>query len=170
MNKYTTDIKTNAEIARQSESIAQCILQQLYPQSTFESIHDEQALWHYGDIMQDGWVYYDVKDDGCIAKTGNVFCELGKKWKYSGEKSDGWMKNGHYDYVCVLDQISCKMYVLDFRALKKVYREGRYISGIDLGDNYTCGYIVTLNKLRKRGVIECEVQYQYDSNGGIIIC
>ena len=56
-------------------------------------VRDNPEYFHIGDLITADGKGWDVKDDGVIHRTGNVFCETRKHWK-SGGHSDGWMMNG----------------------------------------------------------------------------
>ena len=159
---YTTDFNTNTEIAREAEEITIQLLHQLIEGTKFTSVHDDASCYHLGDILSSDGKYYDAKDDGVIHRTGNVFCEEKKRWN-SGNITDGWMRNGEYDYLCVLDNVDHNLYVLDFEKLKKVYKQGRYIETY-MGDNVTGGYCLPLWKCRKYGILLYEASYHYDED------
>ena len=101
-------------------------------------------------------------DDGVIHRTGNIFAEEMKYWK-SGSISDGWMRNGKYDYLCVLDMIDHNLYILDFNRFKKMYRKGKFIK-TNMGDNITTGYCVPLWRCREDKCLLYEIQYEYDED------
>ena len=165
-NKYDGNTQANAEMARDSEEIARELLNQLMPGQGFLSVHDEQELWHYGDIVSKDGKYFDVKDDGRICDTGNVFAEECKRF-YSNpdELADGWMKNSKYDYVCILDLIKQNMYVLDFAKLKKIYKNSSHkYAPSYLSDCISWGYCVPLSKCRKQGIIVAETGFVYDDD------
>ena len=159
---YTDDFNNNTEIAREAEEITIDLLYQLIPGTKFKSVHDDPSCFHLGDILSSDGKYYDAKDDGVIHRTGNVFCEEQKYWR-NGKTGDGWMRNGQYDYLCVLDMIKHNLYVLDFKKLKKVYKQGRFIK-TDMGDNITSGYCFPLWKCRKMGILVYETEYHYDED------
>lgn len=165
--RYTTNIKENAEIAREAEEIVIDLLGELITDRQFFSVHDDEECWHLGDIIDTKGKYYDAKDDGRIHKTGNVFAEDRKFWN-DGTQTDGWMRNGQYDYLCILDRVKKKIYVLDFNKLKKVYRGGRYIT-TNMGDNVTAGFCYPLSKCRKNGILLYETSYDYDEDWGYFV-
>ena len=160
---YTANFQHNVKISLEAEEIAQQLLGQL-THKKFVSVRDDPEFFHVGDLLSPDGKGYDVKDDGVIHRTGNVFCEVKKKWK-NGGVTDGWMLNGEYDYLVVLDRVDKNIYVLDFKKLKKIYKShGFYRSNIDMGDNYTDGFVVSLTKCRRLGVLVHEAQYTYDED------
>lgn len=160
--KYTTNFKNNTEVAREAEEITIELLEQLIDGVDFISVHDNEECFHLGDILGSDGKYYDVKDDGVIHRTGNIFAEEKKYWN-SGTASDGWMRNGKYDYLCVLDMIDHNLYVLDFQKFKKIYKNGKFIK-TNVGDNITTGYCVPLWRCRETGCLLYEVSYDYDES------
>jgi hypothetical protein len=160
---YTEDFQHNVKVSLEAEEIAQQLLWQL-THKKFTSVRDNPEYFHIGDLLSSDGKGYDVKDDGIIHNSGNVFCEVKKKWK-SGKVTDGWMLNGEYDYLVILDRVGKNIYVLDFKKLKKIYKPyGFYKNNINMGDNYTDGFIVSLLRCRMLGVIVHEAQYTYDED------
>lgn len=157
---YTADFQNNVKVSLEAENIAKDLLGQLIPNTKFTSVRDDAAYYHIGDLLGNDGKGYDVKDDGIIHRTGNVFCEELKIWK-SGIITDGWMRNGQYDYLCILDQIDHHFYVLDFPKLKRVYKNGKDIT-TDMGDNDTFGYIYPLRKCREQRILLFETEYYYE--------
>lgn len=162
---YTKDFQHNVKVSLEAEEIARELLEQL-TLDEFVSVRDDPAFYHVGDLLNQNWESFDVKDDGVIHRTGNVFCETRKRWKSSGTVTEGWMLNGEYDYLVVLDRVKHHIYILDFEKLKKVYRtSGHAVYGIDMGDNYTDGFVISLKKCRALGVLIDEAEYEYNDTG-----
>ena len=159
--KYNGNIEQNSEIARESEEICIQLLEDIYLDKTFTSVHDDKTCWHLGDILCSDGTYWDSKDDNRIYDTGNVFAEDKKVWP-SGKVSKGWMRNSQYDYVCVLDQIGHNLYILDFKKLQKIYKDRNKYVVSHLSDNDSWGYCVPLWKCRNSGALVFETSYHYD--------
>lgn len=156
---YTEDFQHNVRVSLEAENIAKELLEQL-TWETFVSVRDDPKFFHVGDLLDSHGKGYDIKDDGVINRTGNVFCETKKHWKNTGTITDGWMLNSEYDYLCVLDRVKNHIYLLDFEALKRVYTsQGRRILKVNMGDNYTDGYIISVDKCRDLGVLVDESAY-----------
>lgn len=159
---YTEDLRHNIIVSEEAENIAKELLEK-YTHQDFVSVRSEEEFFHIGDLLTMDGKGYDVKDDGIIHKTHNVFCETKKHWKSTGETTNGWMLNSEYDYLCILDQTDKHLYVLDFKMLKKVYLNyGRAVYNINMGDNYTDGYIIGLSSCRRLGVLVHDIKYTYD--------
>ncbi len=158
-NGYTTDFHSNTEIARKAEDITAELLEQIYRDVDFKSVHDERECFYKGDIKGTNGKYYEVKDCSCIHRTGNVFTEYSKEWN-NGTITDGWIKSCTGEYLCVLDRIDHNLYVLDLNKLKRIYKNYRRVK-TNMGDNYTVGYCVPLRECRKQGVLLYETPYFY---------
>ena len=158
--EYTENFQHNVDVSFEAEEIAKELLEQLTHQK-FYTVRDEPDWFHVGDLTTIEGKGYDVKDDGIIHKSGNVFCEVKKHW-LNGQTTDGWMLNGEYDYLVILDQIGKNIYVLDFEKLKKIYKSGYPKYNIKMGDNYTDGYAVPLKRCRAQGIIVYEASYYYE--------
>lgn len=170
--KYNTGcVEGDGEIARAAEELAIKILSKAMEGTKFSSLHDEEDMWHVGDIVAekgDKKKYIDVKDDGRINHTHNVFCEDYKIFKHvPGYKYPGFMRNSEYDYLAVLDQVSGKLYLLDFKKLQKVYTSF-YMTESRLSDCVSYGHLAPLYRLRSMGIIKCEIFYT-DLEGFICI-
>lgn len=158
--EYSKDFKHNVKVSLEAENIAQELLEELTGQQ-FYSVRSEPEFYHVGDLITIDGKGWDVKDDGVIYRTGNVFCETRKHWN-DGTITDGWMLNGEYTYLVVLDRVDKNIYVLDFEKLKKIYKTGNPKYGINMGDNYTDGFTVSLAKCRKQNALVYEAAYDYE--------
>ena len=164
---YTEDFEHNVDVSLEAEQIAQELLEQL-TWDQFTSVRDNPAYYHIGDLLDSHGKSYDVKDDGVVHATHNVFCETKKRWKSDGSRTDGWMLNSQYDYLVVLDRVGRHIYLLDFPELKKIYnRCGKPVYNVDMGDNYTNGFVVSLNKCRQFGVMVDESEYVVEADGSV---
>ncbi len=129
----------------------------------FDDKSDEKKYWHIGDIectdsLLDETFYIDVKDDGMISKTGNIFAEDNKIFKSNGKKEKGFMRNSEYDYVAVISQPDNKIYMLDFKEWKKYYRQGKYVTSY-LSDATCYGFVMPIWKAKRLGIIKYEIDY-----------
>lgn len=162
--EYTEDFDNNVKVSLEAENIAKQLLEQIY-WDEFTSVRDDPAYYHIGDLLDSAGRGFDCKDDGVINRTGNVFCETKKHWFNSGKTTDGWMRNGEYDYLVVLDRVDNHIYVLDFPVLKKIYKCcGKFKCGINMGDNYTDGFIVSLDRCKENNALIHAYSYIYDKD------
>lgn len=158
--EYNKDFKHNVKVSLEAENIAKELLEELTGKQ-FYSVRNDPEFFHIGDLITVDGKGWDVKDDGVINWSQNVFCETRKYWP-DGDITDGWMLNGEYTYLVVLDRVKKNIYVLDFEKLKKIYKTGKFKSRIDMGDNYTDGFTVSLAKCRKQNILVYEAAYEYD--------
>ena len=161
--EYDGNVKHNAEVAYTSEKLVRELLSQIYVGVDFYDKHDDVKSWHKGDILSSEGKWFDAKDDGVIFYTGNLFAEELKDWR-NGEISDGWMHSSKYSYVCDLDQQGKKLYIIDFKRLKEIYKKNNKYKKSRLSDCDSWGYIVPLWKLRESGALVAEVAYYWDDD------
>ena len=156
-------VEENSEKAKIAEGIVKTLLEQIIKGKHFEAVHDVEEFWHKGDIrcIENGR-FYEVKDDGVIHRSGNVYCEV-YKWFFDhpNVRKNGFMLDGQYERFCVLDQISCKLYILHFDRLKAIYKDYKMVDS-QLEDCDTKGTIVPLDVCRQRKILLYETEYYYD--------
>lgn len=120
---------------------------------------------HKGDIgvldLSNSKVHYiEVKDDSRIAQTHNVLCEEAVYYHESDTEVKGNMYSD-YEYYCVVSQQEQKLYIIDFKGLKKIYRNyTRKL--IPHEEQTTIAFLVPLGDLRKQNMIiaECGLRPQ----------
>lgn len=107
----------------------------------------------------------DAKDDGVCYRTGNIFVEEVIDRGYYWE--DGWIK-AKYDVLAVVSQQDSKIYFIDFPRLKKEYKRLRHAFDVPSKfKNHTCyGSLVRINKLREKGLLIAEVEYEGNEQDG----
>lgn len=103
-------------------------LRKLSTEYKFEDVSDLVEYRHKGDIkatcLATGQeIFIDVKDDSVIGSSRNVLCEEENFWKETGIYTDGFMYSD-YDYLAIVSQPERKIYVIDFKILKGIYRRG----------------------------------------------
>lgn len=157
------NVAEDAEIALEAELKAIDILNLAFPNTLFESVHDDKELWHTGDVRMTGRgfiKYMDIKDDGCIYYTGNVFCENYKYYHSSpNKKAKGFMRSSKYDLLGVFDDVKKKLYILDFRRLKQIY-ENYKIKKSHLSDCNSYGNCVPLRECKKHNALVFEIKFK----------
>lgn len=166
--KYNNgNVKEDAEIALAAEMKVIDILNMAFPNTKFESVHDDKELWHTGDIKMSGngfEKYIDVKDDGAIHYTHNVFAE---NYKYYHNKPNvkvnGFMKTSKYDLLGVLDDVEKKLYILDFVGLKKIYKNYE-LKKSKLRDCNSYGNCVPLKACEEKGILLFKIKFEDNDN------
>ena len=157
--------------AKRAEQITLEVLETATLDYDFTDVSTEEEYYHKGDIEVydldwDCHYYIDVKDDGVIYKTGNFLAEDQIYYKESGELRDGFMRNSTYDYVAYVSQPEQKIYMLDFTAWQKYYKQG-FFKRIPHEDQNTHGYLMPKWKAREYGILLAEIDYRKTDSGYI---
>lgn len=151
--------KEDLKRGKKSEELVKEILEELAPEYEFRITG--MLFQHKGDIeaiAPDGSVYYlEVKDDSCIAKTGNILCEEEVYYSDSDKLLPGNMYSD-YQFYCVLSQSERKIYVIDFDILRANYKSG-YYKEIPHPYQTTYAYLVELWKIKKWGGLITTIKY-----------
>ena len=128
MKQFWIDLAAGQKVEEQARQI----FLSLTDEYDIENVSDVVACRHKGDLLathkETGkQTYLEIKADSRIHDTQNVLCEEENYFYDSGEFRKG---NFHYDYeiYCVVSQEARKIYVMDFKVLKKIYKQGTYKS------------------------------------------
>lgn len=117
----------------------------------FEYVGDKPAYYKYGDIRairDDGSIFMlEVKNDERIAETHNVLCEELVVYHNTGDIKDGYMYN-YYEYYCIVSEPERKIYILDFKVMKKIYKQGQFRT-FPHKDQTTYGYLLPLKLIER---------------------
>lgn len=156
LQKFYLDL----EYAKTAEKIALSTFSSLAPEYKFEDVSGDRAYYHRGDILattpQGRAICIEVKQDGCIAATGNVLCE-DEVYYWDGDRKPG---NFHSDYeiYCVYSPQKQKLVVMDFDVLRRIYKQGNY-KIIHHADQTTYAYLLPLSFVEEEGgiiaIIDC---------------
>lgn len=158
---------------RVAETILYDVCRDMYKERAceIENVADNADCYHLGDIKitdtNTGYAYYfDAKNDGVISRTGNVFCEE-YKYYYENpkERHTGFMRDGEYDFLCIVDRVSAKIYFIDFEKLKEIYKKYRMVN-TKLYDAVSYGYIVPLREVERLGALAKVVAYEGNGEEG----
>ena len=164
MNNFKMEIKKNKVAEEILLQVIQSIVDDKY---LVEDVSDDAECYHLGDVKltdkDGGTVYLDAKNDGVIHKTGRVFCESHKFFFRNMKKHSGFMEDGKYDYLCVVDRNSKKIYVLDFRVLKSIYKEYRQVE-TTLADCYSFGTVIPLDECKKERALIYTITYDCEND------
>ena len=147
------DFKADLELGREAEYLVKEILSGLTADYTFEAIGDQKEYYYKGDIRATGAdgkeFYIEVKNDSCIAKSGNILCEEENYIKDSGRMIKGNMHCGS-DIYCIVSQAERKIYLLDFKRLQEIYQKGEY-KVINHQEQVTYCYLLPLHRAKQWG-------------------
>lgn len=128
MKQFWIDLALGQRVEEQARQI----FMNMTDEYDIENVSDVVACRHKGDLLathkETGkQTYLEIKADSRIHETGNVLCEEENYFYDSGEFKKG---NFHYDYqiYCVVSQEARKIWIMDFKVLKKIYKQGTYKS------------------------------------------
>lgn len=128
---------------------------------TFTSVGDDVECFRKGDIKcetQDGKVIYlEVKNDSRIGDTKNILCEEEVFYKDNGNIVKGFMFSD-YEIYCVVSEPEERIYVIDFKVLKEIYRKGEFKRIHHFAQFSDC-YLVPLWLIKKYGGLITIVNY-----------
>lgn len=149
------------EKAKTAEDLVLKVFDGLTDEYRFEAVGSIREYFHKGDIKAtdiDGNEHFiEVKDDSCIGKTHNVLCEEDIFYQSIGEFVKGNMYSD-YEIYCVVSQSTRKIYVIDFKVLKRIYHKGQF-KEIPHREQTTYCYLVPLAMIRKEGGMIAEIDY-----------
>ena len=167
-----TFIMTNLQMEIKKNRVAEVILLQVLQSIVddkyfIEDVADNEECYHLGDVKvtdRDGNIaYYDAKNDGVIHKTGRVFCESHKYFFNTMKKHTGFMEDGNYDYLSVVDRVDKKIYILDFKILKSIYKDYKEVQ-TTLKDCYSYGTVIPLDECRREKALVYTINYDGDDS------
>lgn len=127
----------------------------------FLDVSEDADYYYKGDILAiaaDGHrLGIEVKDDSRIAETGNILCEESVYYKNGDYEGSGNMQS-NYDIYCIVSKPEKKIYVIDFKKLKKIYKSGVY-KEIPHADQITYCYLLPLWVTKQMDAFIAEIDY-----------
>lgn len=128
----------------------------------FEDVSNQRSFFYKGDIKAvaaDGReIFIEVKNDSRIAETHNILCEEEVYYKNADYYGSGNMESDSDIYV-VVSQAEKKIYVIDFKILKSIYKKGEY-KEITHPQQITFCYLLPLSIVRKNGGLIATLDYE----------
>ena len=143
--------------AKHAEELVREVFTSLTNKYSFLDVSEDKQYYYKGDIKavsvsnNNDEVFIEVKCDSRIGETGNILCEEEVYYKDNDYYGKGNMK-ADYDVYCVVSESERKIYVLDFKKLKEIYKMGEYRS-IEHPAQITYCYLLPLG-LAKKAMIE----------------
>ena len=167
IRKMLKDFKKDLEVAHEAERLVQMYFTLLGHQDyTFKNVSADPEYYYKGDIQatdsSNRRIYIEVKDDSRIADTGNVLCEDQVYYKDGDYFGRGNMQ-GDSDIYCVVSRVEKKIYVMDFKVLKEIYKPFGVYKEIEHTDQTTHAYLLPLWVIKQRGAFIAEVDYSKGS-------
>lgn len=150
------------EKARGAEALVAQILKQRNPEFQVIEVGDNRQYFHKGDILvitpTGEQHFFEVKDDSCIWKTGNVLCEDCVYYHNSDCYIDGNMYSD-YEIYTVVNQNDRVIYFIDFKKLQKIYRKYGTYKEIAHSQQTTFAYLLDLYDIKRNGALIQEIKY-----------
>lgn len=127
---FSDVFKKDLAEAKAAEKIVLDTFSSLATGYTFTDVSADSSCYYRGDIKAvaaDGTeIFIEVKNDNRIADTGRILCEEEVYYYENDYYSKGNM-SCNSDYFCIVSQSERRIYVLDFKKLKEIYkRYGEY--------------------------------------------
>lgn len=145
-------------IGQQGEAIVKQVLSQSAIGFTIHDTDDQKK----GDLIAVDWygqrTYIEVKNDSCIATTGNVLCEEMVYYDGNGVWKPGFMYNDS-EVFAVLSQADRKIYFIDFKVLQSIYKHypGREMR--KAADQMSYVYLVPIGNVKKHNGLLGVISY-----------
>lgn len=147
--------------AKKAEHLVCSLLSSSTTKYTFRAVGDEPQFYHKGDIearAQDGSLFYiEVKNDSRIGETRNILCEEAVYYKQDNIKVKGNMYSD-YEVYCIVSECEQKIYFIDFKTLRSLYRFGR-AKEINHPEQITYCYLLPLSLIEKEGGLLGVLEY-----------
>ena len=160
-----SDFSKNTKLAEAAELIVADLVPQIWTDITdVKWVADDPRYYHKGDVVgKDIWneeIGFEVKDDGAIHETGNVFCEHRRLAKDGTGYVNGFMKREMGEYLCVVSRKIQHVWFFDFAALRQIYEQGRYVQ--TRSQTKSSGFLLAIAALRRDGqlLVECDYELQ----------
>ena len=126
------NFKQDKEIATAAEAFALLELEKQYGDrfSSFQWVGSNPEYYYKGDIKAidnatGEVVFFEIKNDSRIHETQNILCEEEVYYKDNDYLGKGNM-SADGDYYCIISFAAKKIYILDYKKLKQIYKKGEY--------------------------------------------
>lgn len=147
--------------AQSAEILVRDVFANLSSDYTFTCVGDQREYWYKGDVKAtapDGReIFIEVKNDSRIWETHNVLCEE-EVYYCDGDYYGKGNMQSNYDIYVVVSQHDKKIYVIDFKVLKAIYKKGIYKT-IAHAQQTTYCYLLALSQIKKHGGMIAELEY-----------
>ena len=141
------DFKKDLEVGKAAERIVLDTFASLTTDYTFVDVSNDSSCFYKGDIKAvaaDGSeIYIEVKNDSRIADTGRVLCEEEVHYFQNDYCGQGNM-SCQCDYYCIVSEEEKRIYVLDFKILKSIYKKYGEFKVIRHAQQETYAYLLDL--------------------------
>ena len=155
------NFKADLAKGHKAEQIVKDVFTSLTDKYEFTDVSNIPQFYNKGDILAtaaDGrQIMIEVKNDEVIYKTGNVLCEEEVYYKDADYFKDGYMYSD-YEIYCVVSEPESKIYIIDFKILKSIYRKGEN-KIINHYAQYSDVYLVPIGFIKQNGGLIDVVEY-----------
>lgn len=155
------NFKTDLVKGHRAEQIVKEVFTSLTDKYTFTDVSNNPSCYHKGDLLAtaaDGrQIFIEVKNDEVIHKTKNVLCEDEVYYKEADYYNKGNMYSD-YDIYTVVSEPERKIYVIDFKILKEIYKKGEF-KRINHYAQFTDAYLLSLGMIKKYGGLIDTIEY-----------
>lgn len=155
------NFKTDLVKGHRAEQVVKDVFTSLTDKYTFTDVSNNPSYYHKGDLLAlaaDGrQIFIEVKNDEVIHKTGNVLCEEEVYYKEADYFKDGYMYSDYEIYV-VVSEPERKIYIIDFKVLKSIYRKGEN-KIINHYAQYSDVYLVPIGFIKQNGGLIDVIEY-----------
>ena len=155
------DFYHDLQAAKKAEKIVKDTFSALAIGFAFEDVSEAREYFYKGDIKATDPLgretFIEVKDDSRIAETKNILCEYEVYYKENDYYSKGNM-HSNYDVYCIVSQAERKIYVLDFKILKEIYKKGQH-RVIPHAQQDTYCYLLPISIAKRYGAMIAELEY-----------
>ena len=146
------NFKADLQAAKAAENLVKETFSSLTTGYKFEDVSEIREYFYRGDIKATNLttgeeVFIEVKDDSRIATTHNILCETEVFYKEYGAFGKGNM-SCDYNIYCVVSKEEHKIYVIDFKVLKEIYKKGEFKT-IDHPQQTTYCYLLPIWLVKK---------------------
>ena len=147
------NFKADLAKGHKAEQIVKDVFTSLTDKYEFTDVSNIPQFYNKGDLLAtaaDGrQIMIEVKNDEVIYKTGNVLCEEEVYYKDADYFKDGYMYSD-YEIYCVVSEPERKIYIIDFKILKSIYRKGEN-KIINHYAQYSDVYLVPIGFIKQNG-------------------
>ena len=155
------NFKKDLEAAQEGERRVEMYLRCLSNKYNFVNVGENPAYYNKGDILaidkETGrQVCIEVKQDSRIAETRNVLLE--DEVDYFGRGLKKGNLHSDYEIYAIVSPQKQKILILDFKILKKYYRNGTY-KIIPHEDQVTFCYLLPLDMIERLGGVIAVIDY-----------
>lgn len=157
-----SDFQSDLAKGKRAEQLVKEVFASLTDEYIFEDVSDKPEFYYSGDIRAisktDGSIFIlEIKNDEVIHETKNILCEEEVYYKESDYYGKGNMSSNG-DIYCIVSEVERRIYVLDYKRLKEIYKRG-YYKAINHAQQVTYCYLLEICRAKQWGALLTVVTY-----------